>query len=71
MLSSLDGLALQTRLSIPIDRDRLLKLIEDARSQVDDKLHSLMESYLRLAHYEQQLKELDSNEQQLLCDSKT
>ena len=60
MLSPRGALALRTKSPIPIDRDRLLKLIVDAKAQVDDKLHSLMESYLRLAHYEQQLKDLDN-----------
>ena len=60
MLSPRGALALRTKSLIPIDRDRLLKLIVDAKAQVDDKLHSLMESYLRLAHYEQQLKDLDN-----------
>lgn len=60
MLSSRGGLILQTKSSIPINRDRLLELIKDARAQVNDKLHCLVESYLRLAHYEEQLKVLDN-----------
>lgn len=60
---------MQTSSNTLTKREMLEQLIEDARRQVEDKLHCLTESYLRLEHYRRMLEDLESNEQQRLRDS--